>query len=116
MRLEMLAQPFRFGLVQIRRIEEIYSSTLQFLSQFAPAPLLFRRQEAYALAQLGKLFGRRKTVFGWCRNSGPHLAAKSGDPHHEKFVEIVGGYGQKAQLLKERVVMIGGFEQDPPIE
>ena len=103
---EMLTQPFRFNFVEIRRIEEDYSSALQLLAQFAPAPLLFRRQEADALAELGELFGRRQPVLGRCRNSSAQLAAKTGHPHHEEFVEIVGGNRQKSQLLEERVVVI----------
>ena len=109
---EMLTQPFRFRLVEIRRIEEGNPNSLQLLAQFTPPPLLFRRQKADALAELGELFGRRKPVLGRRRYSGAQLPAQTGDPHHEEFVEIVGGNRQKSQLLEERVVMIRCFEQE----
>ena len=41
---KMLAQPFRFLLVEIWRIEDGYASAVQLLAQFTPAPLLLRRQ------------------------------------------------------------------------
>src|SRR2546430_2758102 len=110
MREEMLTQPFRFSLVEIRRIEDDYSSVLQLLAQFAPTPLLFRCQAANALADLDELFGWRKPVFGRHRNSSPQLPAKTRDPHHEEFVEIVGGNRQKSHLLEEWVVAIRRFQ------
>ena len=113
---EMLAQPFRFRLVEIRRIDQRYSRALQLLAQLAPAALLFRRQKVYALADLGKLFGRRKPVLGWRRDSGAHLAAKTGNPHHEEFVEIVGGNRQKPQLFEQGMIAVRGLQQDPPVE
>ena len=77
---EMLPQPFRFRLVEIRRIDDNNPNSLQLLAQLAPAPLLFRRQKADALAELGELFGRRQPVLGRRRYSGAQLAREDRRP------------------------------------
>src|SRR5205807_9412364 len=78
--------------------------------------LLLRRQKAYALADLAKLFGRRKPVLGWRRDSGARLAAKTGDSHHDEFIEIVGGNRQEPQLFEQWVSAVRGLQQGPPVE
>ena len=113
---EMLASQSVSALVSSGGSSQRYSRAVQLLAQLAPAALLLRRQKVYALADLGKLLGRRKPVLGWRRDPGAHLAAKTGDPHHEEFVEIVGGNRQEAQLFEQGMIAVRGLQQNPPVE
>ena len=43
-------------------------------------------------------------------------ARKTGDPHHEKFVEVVCRYRQEPQALEQRMTAVGGFFENAAIE
>ena len=45
-----------------------------------------------------------------------HLAAQARHAHHVELVEVRGGDRQEAQALEQRMALVLGFLQHPPIE
>ena len=85
-------------------------------AQFQPALLLVAGELRHRLADPRELLGGGEPVRALGRDALPHLTLEAGDAHHEEFVEVVGRDRQKAHPLQQRMVLVGGLLQHPPVE
>ena len=65
---------------------------------------------------VGQLFGRRQPVVRDRPDAGAVLGHQTGDAHDVEFVDVGGRDRQEAQPLQQRMMGIGRFLQDPPVE
>ena len=113
---EMLLEPQGFGTREVGAVDEHDALVQEVILQLAPAPLLVRGEAGDRGRNLGELLGRREAVLRGRRHARAHLADKAGDAHHEEFVEVVGRDRQEAQLLEQRVALVGRLLEHATVE
>jgi hypothetical protein len=101
---------------EIAAVDEHDALLGELAAQCAPARLLVGGERRRLGADLLELLGRRQPVGAGQRHLGAHEALKAGDAHHEELVEVVGGDGEEAQLLEQRMVRVRRLLQHPAIE
>ena len=113
---EILFEPGLVGGAEFGRIEQRDADAGQLLAQLAPAAQLLDGEKTDPLPDSRQLLRRGHAVLGGRQYAGADLSAKPGDANHEEFVEVGRRDGQEAQLFEQRMIAIGGFLQNPPIE
>ena len=113
---EPLGERVEIGGGQLRRIDDRDAGRAQLLAQRPPAVLLVLHQRADAHPDLSQLFGRRQPVIRDRLDAGAVLGHQTGDAHDVEFVHVGGRDCQEAQPLQKRMMGIGRFLQDPPVE
>ena len=103
-------------LVQVLDAEHVDAFGMQLLLQAAPPRLLFRDQLQRGVLDPLHLFGRRQAILAGLHHPGPDLFPQAGIAHHLELIEIAGRNRQEPQSFQERMIVIGGFFQDAPIE
>ncbi len=81
-----------------------------------PAFLLLGCQLGDRAADAVELLGGRQPVLARRLDAADHLAAQTGHAHHVEFVEIVGRDREEAQALEQRMALVLGLLEHPPVE
>ena len=81
-----------------------------------PAFLLLGCQLHDRAVDAVELLGGRQAVLARRLDAADHLAAQTRHAHHVKFVQIVGRYREEAQTLKQRMSLVLGLLEHPPVE
>ncbi len=101
---------------QIVGLVDHYILRKQLLAQALPLVLLLELQMLGQRGDLFHLLGRRQPVRALFGQAGAQLPFQAGDAHHVEFIEIVGGDGDEAQPLQQRMVAVARLLQHPHIE
>ena len=106
------------GVVNARRIPPEPGVMRRVVERLLKAerPLLIAGKLRHRLADARELLGRRQPVRAARGDALAHLALDAGDAHHEEFIEVVGGDGEEAHPLENRMALIGGLFKHPAIE
>ena len=75
-----------------------------------------RTNTCMAAVNLFELFGGSVTVRTDVLRAVLDLLQETGDPDFHKFVQIVGGDGEKLYSLQQRIAVVAGFFQDALVE
>ena len=76
---------------------------------FVPAFILISNKHVHGLRNLFELFTGSVTVRADVLRAVLDLLQETGDPDFDKFVQIIGGDGEKLDSFKQRIAVIAGF-------
>ena len=110
---------FDFGLMGFADggwFNNLYAFGGQFLDQFLPQFLLLGHQRIGCGDGFGKLFRRGAAIDGQFLDPPLLLPPQSGDPDHEKFIQIRARNGQETKTFQKRMRRICSFFEDPLVK
>jgi hypothetical protein len=113
---KVLLEPRHFGIGEVGRLDEDDAFVLERVAQLAPAPLLVERQGGDLGLDPGQLLLRGEPVLRHGGHARADLSREAGNADHEELVEVVGRNRQEAQLLEQRMVVVGRLLEDTPVE
>ncbi len=113
---EMLLQPVAFRLLEIASFDKHDIGRCQRRSELEPALLLIAGELGNRFPDPSQLFRGRESIRALRRDALTLLALKTGDAHHEKFVEVVGRDRQEADALQQRVLFVCRLFQHAPVK
>src|SRR6185437_856703 len=113
---EMLLQPASLRFLDVGAIDQHHAGPRKLRPQIDPTLLLVAGKLRHGLADTRKLFRGSKPIRALRQNALPHLAFKTGDTHHEKFVEIVRRNREEAHALEQRMLRVRRLFQHTAIE
>ncbi len=114
---EVILEPGPLLLGHVRPVDQHDAFLGQHVPQLSPTLLLVARQNGDGLGDARELLGRGQAIRRLERGDADlELAAQTGDPHHEEFVEIVGGNGQEAHTLQQGMRFVRRLFEHAAIE
>jgi len=113
---EVGVEPAPLGLGEFVRIQHGNAGLAQIVLKRRPDILLMGHQDRGAVADRHELFGRGHAVVAEQARAGLQHVDQAGDPDHVEFVEVGGGYRQKANPLQQRMPLVGRLLEHPRVE
>ena len=113
---EMLVEPGAFVIGQRVDRKHVEIAFGEAFAQYQPLGLLRDDQRVGLLGDRRELLGRGQPVDRALLDSAQLLALQSSDPDHEEFVDVRARDRQEAQPLEQRVGLVLGLLQHPPVE